>query len=81
MSEHLAAVKLHREPNPGMPDGKIEGPGRKLSVVALTETANSERGKVANFMVGDNLIITVRCKIFCSRVFRKKSRKAPFRRH
>ena len=24
---------------------------------------------------------TVRCKIFCSRVFRKKSRKAPFRRH
>ena len=41
-----------------MPDGKIEGPGRKLSVVALTEAANSERGKVANFiiMVGDNLI-------------------------
>lgn len=40
-----------------MPDGKIEGPGRKLSVVALTEAANSERRKAVNFMVEDKSFI------------------------
>ena len=40
-----------------MPDGKIEGPGRKLSVVALTEATNSERRKVVNFMVEDKSFI------------------------
>ena len=51
-----------------MPDGKIEGPGRKLSVVALTETANSERRKAVNFMVEDKSFIRKSGRPWCDHV-------------
>ena len=51
-----------------MPDGKIEGPGRKLSVVALTEAANSERRKAVNFMVEDKSFIRKSGRPWCDHV-------------
>lgn len=55
-----------------MPDGRIEGPGRMLRVVALAEAANSESTTVVNFMVVVELkaqgkVRYIRASYFCGR--------------